>query len=249
MGNCCGKGKSESTDDEGRQNRANHGVPDPVPEFPAASAASASLVDKNAPKPSTDPEATTPVLEPTAPIAVTDSDDRNPLQKPAAVVTRKSITKMTADEQERFALAIKQMMVNVDGKAGTSPYATLAGYHGWPNEYCHHGQETFPSWHRGYLVEFEQELRKADKALGNDGNIGLPYWDWAAKDFKGLPTILRKHFVSMPPDLVNKDDIPELSRFYELGWSVDCSSPLHLSGVGAMFVSCTSCTRLLCGED
>ena len=33
-------------------------------------------------------------------------------------------------------------------------------------------------WHRGYLVEFEHELQKADRELGNDGAIALPYWDW-----------------------------------------------------------------------
>ncbi len=33
------------------------------------------------------------------------------------------------------------------------------GYHGWPNEFCEHGRETFPGWHRAYLVEFERTLQ------------------------------------------------------------------------------------------
>ena len=65
----------------------------------------------------------------------------------------------------------------------TSPFFELAGYHGWPgngNErmysYCEHRQETFPGWHRAYLVAFEKGLQEADRALGNDGQIALPYW-------------------------------------------------------------------------
>ena len=41
---------------------------------------------------------------------------------------------------------------------------------------CEHRQETFPGWHRAYLVAFEKGLQAADRALGNDGQIALPYW-------------------------------------------------------------------------
>ena len=34
----------------------------------------------------------------------------------------------------------------------------------------------FPGWHRIYLQQFELALQAADKANGNDGKIGLPYW-------------------------------------------------------------------------
>ena len=78
----------------------------------------------------------------------------------------------------------------------------IAGYHGWgpqnQTNYCQHGQETFPGWHRAYLSEFEQALRAADRALGNDGRIGLPYWDVLGQPRTAggevFPKILREHF-------------------------------------------------------
>ena len=90
---------------------------------------------------------------------------------------------MPEAEQERYIAALLKMMENQGGEPETSPFFELAGYHGWPgngNErmysYCEHRQETFPGWHRAYLVAFEKGLQEADRALGNDGQIALPYW-------------------------------------------------------------------------
>ena len=67
---------------------------------------------------------------------------------------------------------------------GSSEYARIAGYHGWPGDLatgatglCAHRRESFPGWHRAYQMEMENALREADKQLGNDGRIGFPYWD------------------------------------------------------------------------
>ena len=35
-------------------------------------------------------------------------------------------------------------------------------------EYCVHGYEAFPGWHRAYLLEFERVMRRADIALVSD---------------------------------------------------------------------------------
>jgi len=35
------------------------------------------------------------------------------------------------------------------------------------------------------MLEFERSLRRADMALGKDGNIGLPYWDWMEPEVNG----------------------------------------------------------------
>ena len=95
--------------------------------------------------------------------------------------------------------ALLKMFENIDDQPATSEYYRLASYHGWPKRYCAHGQEIFPGWHRGYLLEFENSLRQADRELGGDGMIGLPYWDWS--DFSSneahgevLPKILRDTF-------------------------------------------------------
>jgi len=118
------------------------------------------------------------------------------------VVVRKECRKMPAAEQERVAAAVIKMRENDDGVAGTSQFFRLAVIHGgmpplsdekYP-EYCAHRRECFPNWHRPYLLEFERTLRRADIALGGDGNIGLPYWDWSQTDVQGevLPRILRE---------------------------------------------------------
>ncbi|KAK7231063.1 metalloendopeptidase [Aureococcus anophagefferens] len=112
---------------------------------------------------------------------------------------------------ERYAAAVLKMRENKDGAPGTSEYFRLAVMHGgmpelprasFP-EYCVHGQEAFPTWHRPYLLDFERALRRADLALGNDGNIGLPYWDWCEPEVNGeiLPGIVRKKLMTVPfPD-------------------------------------------------
>ena len=86
----------------------------------------------------------------------------------------------------------------------SSAFFALAGIHGWPGKgternysYCEHRQETFPGWHRAYLCAFESALQVADRALGNDGRLGLPYWDVLGQpELKGevFPAILRTHF-------------------------------------------------------
>ncbi|CAD7699846.1 unnamed protein product [Ostreobium quekettii] len=124
------------------------------------------------------------------------------------VVVRRNINSMSATEQNRWADAVQKMMENTNGSQ-SSEFFRIAGYHGWPDNFCAHGQEHFPAWHRAYLVEFERALQAADRALGRDGNIGLPYWDWT-RDSSALPPILRQRFSTMPSGLVT--DRNELSR-------------------------------------
>jgi len=115
---------------------------------------------------------------------------------------------MSKADQTRWANNLVEMMKNKEGP-GSSEYFRLAGYHGWPGQYCAHGQEQFPGWHRAYLMEFERVFRETDRALGNDGNIGIPYWNW--QDLEGpdkkepYPNILRERFPQLaegvlPPD-------------------------------------------------
>lgn len=50
------------------------------------------------------------------------------------------------------------------------------------------------------MYEFEKLLQIADRELGNDGRIALPYWNWMELEHEGqiLPAILREHFNSFP---------------------------------------------------
>jgi hypothetical protein len=123
---------------------------------------------------------------------------------PPPPVVRKDIRAMTPAEQQRYAAAVTHMMKNVDGVPESSPFFKLAGIHGWPGKgternysYCEHRQETFPGWHRAYLCAFEEAMQRADKELGNDGRIGLPYWDVVGQpEVNGevFPAILRSAF-------------------------------------------------------
>ena len=57
-------------------------------------------------------------------------------------------------------------------------------------------------------MEFERALQAADAALGNDGRIALPYWDWSHRPEEGLPKGVRERFSGWPagfwPDSLKK---------------------------------------------
>lgn len=123
---------------------------------------------------------------------------------------------MPQADQQRFADALRKMCENRSGPQ-TSEFFRIAGYHGWPSDFCHHAQETFPGWHRAYLKEMETALQQADRELGNDGEIGLPYWDWSTElHGEVLPGIIRKEFAQLPEGLVNPDEAGDLGS---LGYS------------------------------
>jgi len=127
------------------------------------------------------------------------------LQPSSEVVVRREIRKMPREDQERWARAMLKIMENKDGVPETSEFFRLAGYHGWPNDYCVHGQETFPGWHRAYLKELELSLQVADRALGGDGGVALPYWDWSDLSHEEVfPKVVRDFFSELPPGLVRE---------------------------------------------
>jgi Common central domain of tyrosinase len=92
------------------------------------------------------------------------------------------------------------------------PYDGVDPYPGPPNSkfwgYCAHGSTLFPTWHRIYLLLFEQELVNCALELLDDPDIGhvedkceareiakeirLPYWDWA--DFRTQAYGVPKYF-------------------------------------------------------
>ena len=168
---------------------------------------------------------------PMRPEAVEEAPPPEP--EPQGPVIRKEIRKMTADEQERYAAAVLKMM---EGDAETSEFFRLAGYHGWPGKgtsrnysYCEHRQETFPGWHRAYLSAFESALRQADRDNGNDGFIGLPYWDVLGQpEVNGevFPKILRDKFpngleqVQALLDGSKVDDDRQRKRLWDTGYSI-----------------------------
>jgi len=80
--------------------------------------------------------------------------------------------------RSRFVEAVKRMKTDgvydvyvrwhVEAMGHMSPSA--------PN-YAHRGPAFLP-WHRQFILLFEGDLQKADRANGGDGSMTLPYWDW-----------------------------------------------------------------------
>ena len=130
------------------------------------------------------------------------------------MVIRREIRSLSEAEAKRFFDAIDKMLENKSGP-GTSEFYRCASYHGQPAPiYCSHGRETFPGWHRIYLMDFEKALQAADRALGNDGNVALHYWDWTQNPEDGLPKIVRERFNSWPDDFFPESlkDNPSVQR-------------------------------------
>lgn len=152
---------------------------------------------------------------------------------PVAPVVRKEVRKMSAVEQGRVYRAYMKMRENqrsVDGTVlrGSSQWCRLASYHGgFPGvqglpSYCAHGRENFPNWHRPYLLDFEQMLRRADLALGGDGMIGLPYWGWEEMVVNGevMPAMIRRMCDEIDAETRAKMDAddPTALDFYPGPW-------------------------------
>lgn len=141
------------------------------------------------------------------------------------VVVRRELRTMPRADQERFARAVIRMMENEAGRPRSSEFFRLAAYHGWPERVlCAHDSELFPGWHRGYLCAFEQALQRADRALGGDGQLGLPYWDFTVTRINGevMPAILRQVFHRDPllyPRQLLGDDSGGASHFFRVGYS------------------------------
>ena len=121
----------------------------------------------------------------------------------------------------RYANAVLKMQENDPEKGnGTSEYLRLSLLHGgigsrdkteYPH-YCVHKREAFPGWHRAYLLDFERTLRRADVALGGDGNLGLPYWDWSRPELNGqvIPSIVRDRLMDEFADEFYPDGVKEV---------------------------------------
>jgi len=162
----------------------------------------------------------------------------------AKVVTRKEIRSLSEAEAKRFFDAVDKTLESKSGP-GTSEFFRCASYHGQPPPiYCQHGRETFPGWHRIYLMDFEKALQAADRALGNDGNVALHYWDWSVRPEDGLPKIVRERFNGWPDDFW-PDSLKQERHTQALRRASDRSitSQLRSWGVGQEAYDCLLATQ------
>lgn len=94
------------------------------------------------------------------------------------VVTRKNESTLPSEERVRFINAIQEMMRTGSYQSITVIHANMRhNMHGFMGRL---GLNRFLSWHRRYLLAFEQELRKVDAELTGAAvsDLGIPYWRW-----------------------------------------------------------------------
>jgi hypothetical protein len=93
---------------------------------------------------------------------------------------RKNIECLTANELHD----LREALAGIYALPATSAYsfAKVASLHGGPpTAFCRHGAPGFFTWHRAYLMAFEDALRsiRCDACA--------PYWDWSSGPSTGVP--------------------------------------------------------------
>jgi hypothetical protein len=110
---------------------------------------------------------------------------------------RKNVNCLSADELHDLREALAAMYALPAGDPNS--FALLASFHGGPPiAYCSHGAPGFFTWHRAYLMAFENALR----VVGCQ--VTLPYWNWSSGPTTGVPAACRQ------PTYVNRngDTVP-----------------------------------------
>lgn len=93
---------------------------------------------------------------------------------------RKNQKLLTPAERARFVAAVKQMKTARIYDQYVQWHVDAMGNMTTDPNFAHQGPAFLP-WHREFILLFEQDLQVADKALGNDGSVTLPYWDWTSE--------------------------------------------------------------------
>jgi len=107
------------------------------------------------------------------------------LLAPAAATRAISIRKSVYDLTDAEVASLRAAYAAIQGIADNRGYQYLAGIHGLPQYFCHHGDIEFVIWHRPYLLFFEQALQ------AQVASVTLPYWDWTTERARaeGIPAI------------------------------------------------------------
>ena len=84
---------------------------------------------------------------------------------------RKDFTKMNIEERKRFINTYKMASLHPLFK---KDYENVVAFHiNAPDKLLHHTPKIFFPWHRWFLVQFENLLRRIDC------RVTAPYWDWS----------------------------------------------------------------------
>jgi tyrosinase len=136
-------------------------------------------------------------------------------------------------------------------------YYAIAGIHGLPQKvydsaespgakgYCEHGTVLFPTWHRPYILLFEQAIIREAITIANELNdaasknkcleiansLRMPYLDWESSftAYQGLPDVFTRTSIDVTYPQDTTTTIPNPLRSYVL--PVNLSKPISASDV------------------
>lgn len=113
---------------------------------------------------------------------------------------RRNQRRLSAASRARFVAAVLEMKSKPLAAYRYDKYVTMhiAAFTLDPNTNSAHMGPAFFPWHREFLRLFELDLQAADTALGEDGSITLPYWDWTRDNLDS--TDLKKKAASIWKD-------------------------------------------------
>ncbi|KAK7409406.1 hypothetical protein QQX98_008415 [Neonectria punicea] len=136
---------------------------------------------------------------------------------------------------ERFKNLPVEKKLSYFQVAGIHAFPSLTWDEGEPKQgrgYCVHGKSTFPTWHRIYMLLFEQLVWKHMKAIIDEwklpeeedanwrkeaDNWRLPYWDWARKQMYAesfaLPHVLTTDIVAIYPPESKKQQYTDTGNY------------------------------------
>jgi hypothetical protein len=140
------------------------------------------------------------------------------------VAVRKNQNKLTDAEKTRVTNAVKKMKAETAQPYNYDKYVTMHNnaFVGGPDANPAHMGPAFFPWHRYFLLKFEHDLQDADRALGGDGGLTLPYWDWT-NDNDSNP---KKQRASVWSDkLMGGDGDPIKDGPFSSGWTTVAPGP------------------------
>ena len=119
----------------------------------------------------------------------------------ASIKYRKNVNCLTSDELHDLREAYAGMYALP--ASNYHSYEMIAGLHGGPSPtYCEHGYPGFLTWHRAYLLTFEEALQRVHC------DVTLPFWDWSSKATVGLPSAVSS------PTYVNRSGVTVPNPLY-----------------------------------
>jgi hypothetical protein len=100
------------------------------------------------------------------------------------MAVRQNHNRLSDAEKTRFIAAVKRMKTNgtYDVYPAVHQFAAPSPGRLHRDDNAAHRGPAFCPWHRYFLAKFELDLKAADRELGGDGSLMLPYWDWTLDD-------------------------------------------------------------------